>query len=110
MKLRLPVKYTLPPPCFTALNTHGAQPAMASMSPLASAVTASGGERFTNWSLAKSTPVSRAMAWMAIVTDAPFRHADLHLLEILRRADDLLTLLAEDDLLGAGDVALGAML
>jgi len=45
---------------------------MASMSPLASAVTASGGERFTNWSLAKSTPVSRAMAWMAIVTDAPF--------------------------------------
>ena len=44
---------------------------MASMSPLASAVTASGGERFTNWILVKSTPLSRAMAWMAIVTEAP---------------------------------------
>src|SRR2546428_2829449 len=54
-----------------ALNTHGAQAAMASMSPLASAVTASGGERFTNWILAKSTPVSFAMAWIAIVTEAP---------------------------------------
>src|SRR2546425_984913 len=37
MKLRLPVKYTWPPACFTALKTHGAQAAMASMSPLASA-------------------------------------------------------------------------
>ena len=44
---------------------------MASMSPLASAVTASGGERFTNWILLKSMPLSRAMAWMAIVTEAP---------------------------------------
>src|SRR5438132_12228561 len=40
--------------------------------PLASAVTPSGGARFTNWILAKSTPVSFAIAWMAMVTDAPF--------------------------------------
>ena len=42
------------------------------MSPFASAVMLSGGERFTNWILVKSTPVSFAMLWMAMVTDAPF--------------------------------------
>ncbi len=42
------------------------------MSPLANAVTQSGGARFTNCSLLKSTPVSLAMACSAIVTDAPF--------------------------------------
>jgi hypothetical protein len=41
------------------------------MSPLASAVTASGGERFTNWSFWKSTPFALAMFWMAMVTEAP---------------------------------------
>ena len=34
-------------------------------------------------------------------------HPDLQLLEVLRRADDLLPLLAQHDLLRAGDVALG---
>ena len=33
---------------------------------------ASGGARFTNWILLKSTPVSFAIAWMAMVSDAPF--------------------------------------
>jgi hypothetical protein len=59
------------PPFFTALKTHGAHPAIASMSPLASAVTLSGGARFTNWIFEKSTPVSFAMLSMASVTEAP---------------------------------------
>ena len=33
---------------------------------------ASGGARFTNVILLKSTPVSFAIAWMAMVSDAPF--------------------------------------
>lgn len=62
----------MPPPSFTALNTQGAHPAIASISPLASAVTLSGGARFTNWIFVKSMPVSLAIAWIAIVTEEPF--------------------------------------
>src|SRR5439155_15934189 len=72
MLLLLPVKYSLPPASFMARNVHGAHAAIASMSPLASAVMASGGERFTNWILLKSTPLALQKLWIAIVTEAPF--------------------------------------
>src|SRR5439155_138792 len=60
------------PASLTARNVHGAHAAIASMSPFARAVMASGGERFTNWILLKSTPFAWAMCWMAMVTEAPF--------------------------------------
>src|SRR2546428_12789223 len=79
---------------------------MASMSPLASAVTESGGARLTNWIFEVHARVARH-ALDGHRHRRALGHADLELLEVLRRADDLLALLAEHDLLRAGDVALG---